>query len=46
VGGALATVAADPGDPGRGVAIVHGVNEIFAAFAVRQVGRQAKRLIG
>jgi len=27
-------------------AIVHGVNEIFAAFAVRQVGRQAERLIG
>lgn len=27
-------------------AIVHGVNEIFAAFAVRQVGRQAERLVG
>jgi len=27
-------------------AIVHGVNEIFAAFAVRQVGRQAERSIG
>jgi hypothetical protein len=27
-------------------AIVHGVNEIFAALAVRQVGRQAERLIG
>lgn len=27
-------------------AFVHGVNEIFAAFAVCQVGRQAERLIG
>jgi uncharacterized membrane protein HdeD (DUF308 family) len=27
-------------------AIFHGVNEIFAAFAVRQAGRQAERLIG
>jgi uncharacterized membrane protein HdeD (DUF308 family) len=27
-------------------AIGHGVNEIFAAFAVRQVGRQAERSIG
>lgn len=26
-------------------AIAHGVNEIFAAFAVRQVGRQVERLI-
>jgi len=26
-------------------AIFHGVNEIFAAFAVRQVGRQAERLL-
>jgi uncharacterized membrane protein HdeD (DUF308 family) len=26
-------------------AIVHGVNEIFAAFAVRQVGKQAEGLI-
>lgn len=27
-------------------AIGHGVNEIFAAFTVRQVGRQAERMIG
>ena len=27
-------------------AIFHGVNEIFAAFAVRQVGKQAERLVG
>jgi uncharacterized membrane protein HdeD (DUF308 family) len=27
-------------------AIFHGVNEIFAAFAIRQAGRQAERLIG
>jgi uncharacterized membrane protein HdeD (DUF308 family) len=27
-------------------AIVHGVDHIFAAFAVRQVGRRAERLIG
>jgi uncharacterized membrane protein HdeD (DUF308 family) len=27
-------------------AVVHGVNEILAAFAVRKVGRQAERLIG
>jgi uncharacterized membrane protein HdeD (DUF308 family) len=27
-------------------AIAHGVNEIFAAFAVRQVGRDAERVIG
>jgi uncharacterized membrane protein HdeD (DUF308 family) len=26
-------------------AIFHGVNEIFAAFAVRQAGRRAERLI-
>ncbi len=26
-------------------AIFHGVNEIFAAFAVRQAGRQAERLV-
>jgi uncharacterized membrane protein HdeD (DUF308 family) len=26
-------------------AIFHGVNEIFAAFAVRQVGKQAERLV-
>jgi uncharacterized membrane protein HdeD (DUF308 family) len=26
-------------------AIFHGVNEIFAAFAVRQAGRQAERLL-
>ena len=27
-------------------AIFHGVNEIFAAFAVRQAGRQAEKLAG
>ncbi len=27
-------------------AIVHGVNEIFAAFSVRQIGRQAEQLVG
>ena len=27
-------------------AIVHGVNEIFAAFAVRQIGSQAEQLAG
>jgi uncharacterized membrane protein HdeD (DUF308 family) len=27
-------------------AIFHGVNEIFAAFAVRQAGKRAERLIG
>jgi len=27
-------------------AIFHGVNEIFAAFAVRQAGRRAERLVG
>jgi len=27
-------------------AIFHGVNEIFAAFAVRQAGRRAERLTG
>jgi uncharacterized membrane protein HdeD (DUF308 family) len=27
-------------------AIVHGANEIFAAFTVRQVGRQAEQLVG
>jgi uncharacterized membrane protein HdeD (DUF308 family) len=26
-------------------AIVHGVNEIFAAFSVRETGRQAERLV-
>jgi uncharacterized membrane protein HdeD (DUF308 family) len=26
-------------------AIFHGVNEIFAAFAIRQAGRQAERLV-
>jgi len=27
-------------------AIVHGVNEIFAAFSVRETGRRAERLVG
>jgi uncharacterized membrane protein HdeD (DUF308 family) len=27
-------------------AIVHGVNEIFAAFSVRETGRRAGRLVG
>jgi uncharacterized membrane protein HdeD (DUF308 family) len=27
-------------------AIIHGVSEIFAAFSVRQAGRQAERLVG
>ena len=27
-------------------AIVHGVNEIFAAFAVREIGSRAEQLIG
>jgi uncharacterized membrane protein HdeD (DUF308 family) len=27
-------------------AIFHGVNEIFAAFSVREIGRRAERLIG
>jgi uncharacterized membrane protein HdeD (DUF308 family) len=27
-------------------AIVHGVAEIFAAFSVRQTGKQAERLVG
>jgi len=27
-------------------AIVHGVNEIFAAFSVRQAGKDAERLVG
>lgn len=27
-------------------AIFHGVNEIFAAFSLREVGRRAKRLVG
>jgi uncharacterized membrane protein HdeD (DUF308 family) len=27
-------------------AIFHGVNEVFAAFAVRQAGGRAERLIG
>jgi uncharacterized membrane protein HdeD (DUF308 family) len=26
-------------------AIFHGVNEIFAAFAISQAGRQAERLV-
>jgi hypothetical protein len=27
-------------------AIVHGVNEIFAAFTLRETGRRAERLVG
>jgi uncharacterized membrane protein HdeD (DUF308 family) len=27
-------------------AIVHGVNEIFAAFSIRETGRRAERLVG
>ena len=27
-------------------AIFHGVNEIFAAFSVRQAGKEAERLVG
>ena len=27
-------------------AMVHGVNEIFAAFSVRETGRRAERLVG